>query len=317
MVIMRRIFSIFIVLAIAAVGLAYPAMASDSQPPAKGLIVKKTVKTDFTRTWKWEVSKKADRPSMSLKIGESASVNFGVVVRARSIDSDWQMSGTISVRNPTDLTATITDVTDVAGGVVAAVTCYQGNSVISFPYNLPAGWSIVCRYSADLPDGSSRTNVAKVSTVGDVQGGGDAVGVSFGSPSEEIDECVDVHDQHAGFLGTVCRGNQAFHYAWDVGPYDVCGATKFANAAKITTNDTDTRKVDVAKIDVTVVCDDGDGKNDQEAKTTEKSDEGTVDNTVEVTAETTLASNEAAVVETTAEDAVKNTSGDPSEDELE
>jgi hypothetical protein len=251
-----KILSVFITLMVALVVVSATGSASGSEPPAKGLIVKKSVKTSFTRTWSWDISKKADRPSLSLKQGETELVNFGVVVRASSADSDWQMSGTISVLNPTDLTATITSVSDVADGVVADVTCSKSGALISFPYDLAPGWSIVCRYSADLPDGSLRTNVATVTTSGDVPGGKDTAAVTFGAPSTELDECVDVFDQHTGFLGTVCRDNAAFQYAWEVGPYQVCGLTKFANAAKVIANDSGKSKVSVAKIDVNVVCDD-------------------------------------------------------------
>ena len=71
-------------------------------------------------------------------------------------DSDWVVSGTISVYNPAPMGATINSVSDIVSpDILADVDCS-----VTFPYTLAADGTLTCTYSADLPDAADRTNTA-------------------------------------------------------------------------------------------------------------------------------------------------------------
>jgi hypothetical protein len=83
--------------------------------------------------------------------------------------------------------------------------------------------------------------------------------VNFGAPTYEIDECVDVNDSYAGFLGTVCYPDvpKTFTYSRWVGPYDVCGTYSVDNTADFVTNDTGATGSSSWNIPVDVPCIEG------------------------------------------------------------
>jgi hypothetical protein len=209
----------------------------EPQDPPAALRVKKNVETDFVRLWRWEITKSADASSLKLKQGEQDSVTYTVNVHGTPVDSGWTMSGQIGILNPSNETATVESVVDSADGIAASVACQVGGSAVGFPFSLPAGWSAVCTFHASLPDGNPRTNVAVVNTSGPVPGGSASAAVTFGSPSSETDECIDVSDSLAGSLGTVCSGDGSFTYSQTVGPYQACGDYRVENKAAFQTQD--------------------------------------------------------------------------------
>lgn len=231
------------------------------------LTVTKNAGTSFTRTWEWDIVKTADQSELTLSPGQIFTVNYTVTVDASAVDSDWAVEGEIWIANPNPvLDAPLTDVSDSVQGVPATVDCPA--------LVVPAGGSLHCTYSADLPNGDDRTNTATATLqnrsfdptgaatpTGTTDFSGDAA-VIFGDPTEEIDECADVDDTFAGFLGTVCA-NQApteFLYSRDIGPFsdpEDCGENEVDNTASFQTNDTGTTGEDSHTVVVTVPCDEG------------------------------------------------------------
>lgn len=193
--------------------------------------VTKTANTTFTRDWDWKISKTGDQTALTLSVGQQFLVNYQVKVETTGFsDSDWAVSGTITIYNPDPGNpATITGVTDSISGVGGV----DVNCGVTFPYVLAAGGTLECSYSQDLPDGSARINTATVTTSGKVGGGSDTADVTFGEPTTKVDECVDVSDTKAGDLGTVCAGDSpvTLYYSLYVGPYAVCGEYSFTNTA--------------------------------------------------------------------------------------
>ena len=77
----------------------------------------------------------------------------------------FAVAGSISITNPAPIAATIEGVADQMGDITAPVDCGQ-----SFPITLAAGGSITCTYASSLPDTTTLTNVATVTTSGPVGG---------------------------------------------------------------------------------------------------------------------------------------------------
>ena len=62
--------------------------------------VTKTAVTTFTRTYTWSIAKAADPTEISLFTGGSGDSSYTIAVEKTGYnDSDWAVSGTITVRN--------------------------------------------------------------------------------------------------------------------------------------------------------------------------------------------------------------------------
>lgn len=223
--------------------------------------VSKTAEPSYTRTWSWTIDKTADQTALTLSPGQLFNVNYTVEVDASSIDSDWAVSGTITVDNNTPLDATISGVSDVVSpAIAAAVDCG-----VTFPYALAAGSSLTCSYVTALPDGSDRTNTATVTTSGQVGGGEGTANVTFGDPTTEVDACIDVSDSVLGALGIACASTSptSFNYAVSFGQhpdadvYLACGENSYPNIADFVTGDTGATDSDNWSVTATVACDVG------------------------------------------------------------
>jgi hypothetical protein len=235
------------------------------------LTVTKTADESFTRTYEWDIQKSADQDALTLMPGEVFPVNYTVTVDViGETDSDFKVEGDITIHNnhPT-LAADLNSVVDeIFDGIAATVVCPS--------LTVPAGGDLVCTYEVDVPDASTRENLATatqqnydydsdgIGTAGgttDYQGTEDAV---FGDPTELVDECVDVNDTIGGFLGTVCVDDDPppptdLTYTHDVGPYTVedCGEQNVPNTADLLTNDTGATDESSWNIVVTIPCPEG------------------------------------------------------------
>jgi hypothetical protein len=223
--------------------------------------VTKTAGTSFDRDWTWTIDKSADQTNLLLSQGQLFTVNYEVEVSATSADSNHAVSGTISVNNPAPIAATLNAVSDViSGGIAATVDCG-----VTFPYTLAAGATLNCTYSANLPDGTNRTNTATATLQNTPSGTTDFSGsaaVSFGAPTNETDECIDVNDTNVGFLGTVCAADapKTFSYNLTFGMHpdaDVvleCGDNTHTNVADFETNDNGETGSDSWTVNASVAC---------------------------------------------------------------
>ena len=169
--------------------------------------VTKTAETSYTRTWDWNISKTVSPASWALFTGDSGTSGYTVAVtKTGSTDSDWAVSGTITIENNTPFAATITSVADAISGFGAVpVDCG-----VNFPYALAAGGSLQCSYATALPDGSDRTNTASVSTTGTVGGGSSEAAVAFGAPTTEVNASVNVIDSNGMFWMFATSGLQTY-----------------------------------------------------------------------------------------------------------
>lgn len=182
------------------------------------LDVSKTAATSFTRDFAWAIEKTSTIEGLLLAVGQTYTVPYTVTVSSTGhVDSDFAVAGSITISNPSPLAATITAVTDAMGAISAPVDCEQ-----AFPIALAAGASITCTYAAALPDASSLTNVATVTTSGAVKGNSGSAAVDFaGAAITTVDGCVQVSDSMVGDLGEVCAADapKTFSYSANLGPY--------------------------------------------------------------------------------------------------
>ena len=178
-------------------------------------LVSKDVNTSFTRTYTWTVEKTVDPVRLDLFEGETATVTYTIaVVKSDPIDSDFGVSGVISITNPHPTQTATFDVQDVLpGGLVAQVTCGSGGSTIT----VGAGQTATCTYMAS-PDGViSGTNVA-TATMQTNSGARSYTGVAavnFGAPTNVVDDSVYIFDTNPDYDGPF-ESNESFTTTYSV-----------------------------------------------------------------------------------------------------
>lgn len=219
-----------------------------------------TVNTKLTKTWSWDIEKSADKQSVTLAPGETATVNYSVSVKTTGFtDSNWNVFGTAQFpAEPsilmTDIRASVLDPNTGEPGIDGTETCPGG-----LPQLLTS--SLTCQYSIDVPNANS--GKVRVSATGlengNIVGAFDDQPFSFASAMvNEVDECVNVSDSFAGSLGTVCAGDapKTFTYSRTIGPFTSaeCGEHVVTNTASFITNDRQHTGSASADVKVTVVC---------------------------------------------------------------
>lgn len=156
------------------------------------LVVAKTAKASFDRTYLWDIGKSASETKV--ETGPEGTHIFDYTVEAIPDgyrDSDWQLEGKITLTNPNDysegaITAAVRDLADVGAGVVCDVD--GGDAVTVAP-----GGTKVLRYECDFegkPDYRG-TNTALVEWDG---GRVEAQAPVRFRVDDETDKTVAVHD---------------------------------------------------------------------------------------------------------------------------
>ncbi len=228
-------------------------------------IVTKTAQTSLDRTYTWNVEKSGDQTDLLLAKNESFDVHYTVTPSATSADSNWSVSGEIIVYNNAPIDAVINGVTDIMDGDIDG----DASCPVSFPYTLLAGDTLVCTYSTDLPNGTTRTNTATAiqqnftydsegtATENGTTDYAGTASVNFANATvHSIDLCANVSDDKKGALGQVCANQSVapFAYTLSVGPYDTCGAHTYTNTATLTTVNTQTVDTSSWNVHSTILC---------------------------------------------------------------
>ncbi|MBW6474397.1 MAG: hypothetical protein K0B14_14825 [Anaerolineaceae bacterium] len=161
------------------------------------LTATKTANAEFTRTYEWEITKDYDG-TYNLLAGGSVDHDYLVTVdKTGYTDSDFKVTGTITITNNTPFDDVAYTVTDKVGIIDAVVTCPQ-------PQELDSGDFAVCTYTADLPGKADGTNTATISTTHGFVGGEIATAdYIFGDPTTEVYATINVTDTNVlGGLGS-------------------------------------------------------------------------------------------------------------------
>lgn len=233
---MRTWLTLLLLTAIMAMGLvsAQPAAASTGDGTKSALVVKNTVlSTQFVREWKWNIAKSGSVSELLLSVDQTGSVDYMVMVTGIPQDSGWQAQGRVAFLNSGTENITVSSVVvDFGGGIQVTPTC---SNTPGYPPVVLPGYSVVCNYSVNLPDGSPRTSTATITSSAGVVT--DAAPVTFGAPVSESGKTIHVDDTLAGVLGTVTGNTNptvaTFQYSYQVGPYGACGVYNLPNTASI------------------------------------------------------------------------------------
>lgn len=174
--------------------------------------VSKTAETSYHQEFDWTVEKSVDPESLDLFDGDSGTVEWTVTwTKSAPSDSNIQVSGTISILNPTGdasfpikdpITATINsveDLIDLGAGGTFNLTVDCG---VTFPYDLDAGDTLTCTYSQSVSSTEyDGTNTATVN-IDVLEGAQDYEGsdeVTFGDATVNlIDASASLSDPRAG-----------------------------------------------------------------------------------------------------------------------
>jgi hypothetical protein len=252
--------------------------------PVLPLVISKTADTSFTRTWTWDIEKTAratdseeyeDEVDLGpLEPEDVETVHYKVTVSAEDEDSDHAVSGEITIENPAENpTAVITSISDVMSDFGDVdVDCQDEEGDVEFPYELPAGETLICTYSENFAhdDIADRVNTVTVETDGVVPDGTADADVKFSEdPTLETDECIDLSDTEPAVLAetTVCQNDliegeysQTYELTFsndEEADADVlleCGVNEYENVASFVTNDTGATGESEVMVLATVDC---------------------------------------------------------------
>lgn len=167
----------------------------------------KTADGEYTRTYTWDITKSVDPDSHTGFAGDSFDSDYDVVVDQTVTDSDFMVTGTIYVANPTPFTVEF-EINDTVDGTPAIVDCPT--------YELAPGANTTCTYSADLGDDNpgDGTNTAEVVSLNPLVNGETVTDdYSFGDPTSVVGyPKINVTDSIQGPLGSA-TGDKTFEYS--------------------------------------------------------------------------------------------------------
>ncbi len=124
--------------------------------------VSKTAEGTYTKTHNWAIEKTVNPASQAGSPGDVLPWTWTVKVSETPSNSDFAVSGEITVVNPNgqaELAASLSD--QLNDGTVGAISGCTGGTYDGGILTVPAGGTAVCGYSA-LPSGLASTNVATV-----------------------------------------------------------------------------------------------------------------------------------------------------------
>ncbi|MFN0214414.1 MAG: T9SS type A sorting domain-containing protein [Saprospiraceae bacterium] len=218
------------------------------------LDVSKTAQATFTRTYSWSLDKICEGPpTLILTPGQVYDYPFSWTSSFSFTDSDWKVSGNITIANNTPHAATITNVSDIlSGGESATLNCG-----IPLPINLASGATLNCSYTASLNAPYNGINTVTVQTsTALVEGGKGTAAFAFGSPTTKVDACITVTDDCTGSY-EVCEDNPYGKvYSCPI-TYSECGQYTYTNTVSFTTNNTQSTGSDACSVQVSVPCNGG------------------------------------------------------------
>ena len=228
-------------------GISHATFCWNADMDYEELTVSKTVVTSFTREHFWDIAKEVDTdndfthndfPKIWLYIDgsgdETATWTVDVTYEGYK-DSDFNVSGVITVTNTGTLDAVITSVIDVLGGTTIAVDCG-----VTFPYTLPVDKTLTCSYDEDVDSKIEGNNVVTVTTERDNYSA--TKPIVWGAPTTEINKTVTISDLSDLFgtleLGTVTAPTgdtftYTMDFAWADYGQDLCGDYIYDNTATI------------------------------------------------------------------------------------
>jgi len=225
------------------------------------LEVTKTAVTSYTRTHEWSIEKSVDPIEFYLYIdgrGDGTATWTVDVTYEGYVDSDFNVSGTITIKNNGTLDANITDIVDVLEGTQIEITCVE-----ELPYLLEVGETLTCTYSVDgYVEGWNEVTVTTDEGTYDAED----VELIWGEPTTNVHASVEITDTNdtGGVLpqtlyaadyvaGAVETYTYTKDFTWADYGQDACGTHNYQNTAKVMDGEL-MLDYDTAELDVYVQC---------------------------------------------------------------
>jgi hypothetical protein len=189
-----------------------PSASASCSTNVHKLTVVKTAQTSFKRDWNWtwNLQRRAGQTaSTEICANQTKTIGFTGSASRAATDSNFAASGTITVINNAPIAATIAAITDDLAGQSVPVTCSS-----AFPFSLAANSSVTCSYTASLPNGNDRLNVA-TATIGNGTGFSGNAAVTFGEPSEVSDAGASASINVVCPAGFTCSNPGPFTFTGD------------------------------------------------------------------------------------------------------
>jgi hypothetical protein len=171
----------------------------------KDLTVSKTASPAYKRTYNWNITKAVDKTLIE-QVGGSAVFNYTVVASETGFtDSDWTVTGKITVSNPNDWEDIVANVSDaIDNGGSCSVT---GGANVTVPKSGSVTLDYACTYAA-APSPAAFKNTATATWTSSTYftPSGSATGTAtgaFGDPTTKVNQTIHVTDSYAGALGTL------------------------------------------------------------------------------------------------------------------
>ena len=247
------------------------------------LSVNKTVNTSYNRTHDWSIEKTVttsegeddeiileEQPLDAAIDTETATWNIHVTYEGYE-DSDFIVSGEITITNDGDLDAVITDVEDLMCGTDVELIVKESEEVFEGNYTLVPDEELILTYSLDVDEKESGcSNVVTVTTERDIYTDSVAIEESdWGDPDTEDCEDVDIFDDSDfladGSLGSVSAGDYSmgetklfytYEESFEWSEDDCSGEfTDYVNTAEVKYGE-ETLDFDDATLQVKVLCED-------------------------------------------------------------
>src|SRR5258706_4002115 len=161
---------------------------------AKDVTVAKTAATTFKRTYNWKVEKSVDTTRQNIS-GGTGAFNYTVkVTQTGQTDSEWKVTGTITVTNSNTFQSMNVNVADSLPG---SATCTVETPALTVAASSTASTNYSCTYSSAPP--AELVNTANVTWNKDTYTTptGAASGtapVTFGLPTTTVNKVVTVKD---------------------------------------------------------------------------------------------------------------------------
>lgn len=159
---------------------------------ALDLTVSKDATPSFTRTFDWTIDKSADTSTVySAGGGESDPVNFTVgVTKDAGTDSNWAVSGTITVYNPNAFAVSGVNLVDGA--------CPVTPSVVDVPAGGYAYATYKCEFSSNPGSGTNTVTATWPSIGSPNTSASGSAGYTFGAPTTLVNDSITVTDTNGG-----------------------------------------------------------------------------------------------------------------------
>ncbi len=237
------------------------------------LLVSKTAATSYTRTYNWAISKSVDK-SVIYTYGGTATFNYNVTVwQTGYTDSNWKITGTITITNPNIANSVTVNIGDVNtnGGGSFAITQATDATGSGTTYTIAADTTATFDYTitfASAPTSLTGTNKATATINNDLSGitsgtttfESSPLNTNFGSPTTTVDKTITIQDTFDGttdVLGTLTATDsepytiQQYLYDHTVSPSTT---TTYTNTAEIVeTEQTASKTVTVTVLPTNIV----------------------------------------------------------------